>query len=94
MCPPGYALSADYGCVAPGAGDYAEGPPAYDYWPDYGFGYPFIGSPGFTNRGGRFHRFAGFHGGHGFHRKAGFRSAAGVAPHGAGIGHVGGLGRR
>lgn len=90
VCPPGYAVSADYGCVAPTGADYTEGAPSYDYWPDYGFGYPF----GFGFSTGRVHRSAGFHGGHGFHRKAGFRSAARLGPHGAGMGHMGGFGRR
>ena len=30
-CPPGYTLSADYGCVAPSSGE-AEGGPGYGYW--------------------------------------------------------------
>ena len=102
ICPPGYTVTADYGCVTPSGRDYTESGPGYDYWPDYGWGYPFGGFPGFgfgTNRG---HRFDGLHGGHGFHRKAGFRGAARFAPHsaarfapqGAAMGHMGGFGRR
>jgi len=90
-CPPGYSASADYGCVAPGGGE-AEGGSGYDYWPDYGFGYPVDGFfvPGTL----RPHRFAGPHNGHGLHRKAGFHPAARFAAHRSGMGHVGGLGRR
>jgi hypothetical protein len=94
MCPPGYTPSPDYGCVAPSAGDYAEGSPAYDYWPDYGWGYPFIWSPGFANRSGGFHHFARFHGGRAFHRGPAFHSAAKSGSFGAGIANIGGMGRR
>jgi hypothetical protein len=66
ICPPGYTLSPGYGCIGPSSSDYTEGWPGYDYWPDYGYGYPFGGFPGFGFGAGRFHRFAGFHGG-GFH---------------------------
>jgi hypothetical protein len=66
ICPPGYTLSQGYGCIGPSSSDYTEGRPGYDYWPDYGYGYPFGGFPGFGFGAGRFHRFAGFHGG-GFH---------------------------
>jgi len=93
-CPPGYALSPDYGCVAPSGGDYTEGSPGYDYWPDYGFGYPFGGFPGFGNPTPRFHRFAQFHGGRGFHRRAAFHGATKLGTPGAGVGHVGGFGHR
>jgi len=93
-CPPGYTLSADYGCVAPGSGGEAEGGPAYDYWPDYGFGYPIGGFPGFIPGNPRPHRFAGLHNGHGFHRKTGFHPTARFAARGTGMGHVGGFGRR
>ena len=120
ICPPRYMLSSDYdyGCVAPSAGDYTESSPGYDYWPDYGYGYPFGGYPGFGFGAGRFDRFAGFHGGRGFHGRAAFHGQAGfhgdrgfhgqagfhgrAAFHsaarfgtpGAGIGHMGGFGRR
>ena len=99
ICPPGYTLSSDYGCVAPSAGDYTENSPGYDYWPDYGYGYPFGGLPGFGFGAGR-HRFAGFHGGRGFHGRAAFHSQAGFhgaarpGTPGAGIAHMGGFGRR
>jgi hypothetical protein len=106
ICPPGYTLSTDYGCVAPSGGDYTEDSPGYDYWPDYGDGYPFGGFPGFGLGAGRFHRFAGSHGFHGlhgragfhavrgFHGSAGFHGAARFGGFGAGIGHMGGFGRR
>ena len=100
ICPPGYTLSADYGCVAPSGGDYTEGGPSYDnwpgydYWPDYGYGYPFGGFPGFGRDAGRFHRFAGFHGGRAFHGRAAFHGAAKFGARAAGIGHMGGFGRR
>jgi len=94
ICPPGYTVTPDYGCVAPSGNDYTEGAPGYDYWPDYGWGYPFGGFPGFGFGANGVHRFAGFHGGHGLHRKAGFHSAARFAPHAAGMGHIGGFGRR
>jgi hypothetical protein len=87
ICPPGYTLSPGYGCIGPSAGDYAEGWPGYDYWPDYGYGYP-----GFGYGAGRFHRLARFRGFQGFHRPAGFHGAARLG--GAGAGHVGGFARR
>jgi hypothetical protein len=90
ICPPGYTLSSDYGCVAPSGGDYTEGTPNYDYWPDYGLGYPFGGFGFGANRGHRF----GFHGGHRFHHRAGFHSAARVNTRNAGSAHMGGFGRR
>ena len=106
ICPPGYTLSPDYGCIAPSSGDYSENWPGYDYWPDYGYGYPFGGFPGFGFGDGRFHRFARLHGGRnfhgraafqgqaGFHGRAAFRGAARFGTPGGGIGHVGGFGRR
>jgi hypothetical protein len=106
VCPPGYTLSPGYGCVAPSSGDYTENSPAYDYWPDYGYGYPFGGFPGFGFGGGRFHHFAGLHGGRGFHGdrgfhdregfhgQAGFHGHAGFGGSAIGMGHVGGFGRR
>ena len=87
ICPPGYILSSDYGCVAPSGGDYTEGTPGYDYWPDYGFGYPF-GGFGFGATQG--HRF-GFHGGHRFHHRAGFHSAAKVSARSARNATYGGI---
>jgi len=93
-CPPGYNLSADYGCIAPSSGGEAEGGPGYDYWPDYGFGYPVNGLFGFVPGSPRPHRFAGSHKGHGFHRKAGFHPTARFAARGTGMGHAGGFGRR
>ena len=80
ICPPGYALTPDYGCMAPAAGEYAEGWPGYDYWPDYGYGYP-----GYGYRTGRFPRFRGFRG---FHHPVRFGAL------GVGAGHMGGFGRR
>jgi hypothetical protein len=103
ICPPGYTLSSDYGCVAPSGGGYTEGSPGYDYWPDYGYDYPFGGFPGFGFGADRFHRFAGVHSfhrfagvqnGRAFHGRAGFHSAAGFHSFGMGVGHVGGFGRR
>ena len=106
ICPPGYTVSSDYGCIAPSSGDYTEGSPGYDYWPDYGYDYPFGGFPGFGFGAGRFHRFAGFHNGRGFHGQAGFHNGrafhgragfhgtAGFHGFGMGVGHAGGFGRR
>jgi hypothetical protein len=99
ICPPGYTLSPGYGCVGPAGGDYASAWPGYDYWPDYGFGYPFGGFPGF-GFAGRFHRHAGFHGFHGLHASTGFHgrpvfhSTARVGGFGIAAGHTGGFGRR
>jgi len=93
-CPPGYTTSADYGCVAASGGGEAEAAPGYDYWPDYGWGYPFGGFPGFAPVTPRPHHFAGSRNGHGFHRKAGVHPAAGFAARRTGMGHVGGFGRR
>ena len=97
ICPPGYTLSPGYGCIGPSSSDYTEGWPGYDYWPDYGYGYPFGGFPGFGFGAGRFHRFAGFHGGgfHGgsFHGRAAFRGGARFGRFSPGIGHMGGFGR-
>ena len=98
ICPPGYTLSTDYGCAAPSGGDYTEGSPGYDYWPDYGYGYPF-GFPGFGFGADRFHRFAGLHSRRGFHRggfhaRAAFHGAARFGGFSAGVGHMGGFGRR
>jgi hypothetical protein len=109
VCPPGYSLSQDYpdyGCIAASSGGYAEGSQGYDYWPDYGWGYPFVGFPAFGAGGGRFHRvarspgFRGFHGQAGFHRSAGFHgpagfhASAGFGGFAAGAGHMGGFGHR
>ena len=41
------------------SGGYAAGSPDYSYWPDYGWGYPFVGLPAFGAGAGRFHRVAG-----------------------------------
>jgi hypothetical protein len=90
ICPPGYSLSSDYGCVAPTGGDYTEATPNYDDWPDYGFGYP-LGGFGFDSA--RRHR-SGFHGGHRFHRGPAFDNAAKSGAPRAPAGHVGGFGRR
>jgi hypothetical protein len=89
ICPPGYTLSLDHDCVASG-GDYTEGTPGYDYWPDYGLGYPF---GGFGFGATRSHRF-GFHGGHRFHNRAGLHSTAKVNTRSAPAAHMGGFGRR
>ena len=98
ICPPGYTLSPGYGCIGPSSSDYTEGRPGYDYWPDYGYGYPFGGFPGFGFGAGRFHRFAGFHGGGfhggGFHGRTAFHGAARFGRFSPGIGHMGGFGRR
>jgi hypothetical protein len=84
-CPPGYVPSADYGCIVPTGGEYAEGWPGYDYWPDYWYGYPGYGYPGLGRRAGRFYRVGGFRS---FHRSARF-GGFGIA-----AGHMGGFGRR
>jgi hypothetical protein len=84
-CPPGYVPSADYGCIAPAGGEYAEGWPDYDYWPDYWYGYPGYGYPFSGRRAGRFHRSAGFRS---FQRPVRF-GGFGIA-----AGHMGGFGRR
>jgi hypothetical protein len=84
-CPPGYVPSADYGCIVPTGGEFAEDWPGYDYWPDYWYGYPGYGYPGYGYRTGRFARSRGFRG---FHHPVTF------AGHGFGGGHMGGFGRR
>jgi hypothetical protein len=96
VCPPGYALSPDYGCMAPAAGEYSEGSPGYDYWPDYWYGYPGFGFPGFGHRGDRFHRSSDFRG---LHHPARFGGVGVGAGHtggfggvGVGAGHMGGFG--
>jgi len=108
-CPPGYTLSPDYpdyGCIGASGGNYAEGSPDYSYWPDYGWGYPFVGLPAFGAGAGRFHRVArspgfrglpgraGFHGPAGFHGTAGFHAQARFGGFAAGAGHMGGFGHR
>ncbi len=80
ICPPGYAPSPDYGCVAQMGSDYGEYWPGDAYWPGYGFGYP-----GFGYRAGRFPRFHGFRSFHGPARFGRFS---------IGVGHTGGFGRR
>ena len=99
ICPPGYTLSPGYGCIGPSSSDYSEGRPGYDYWPYYGYGYPFGGFPGFGFGADRFHRFAGLHSRRGFHRggfhaRAAFHGAARFGGFSAGVGHMGGFGRR
>jgi hypothetical protein len=79
-CPPGHVASADYGCIVPAGGEYAEGWPGYDYWPDYWYGYP-----GYGYRTGRFARSRGFRG---FHHPVRFGGRE------VGIAHMGGFGRR
>ena len=80
ICPPGYALSSEYGCVAPTPAEYAEGWAGYDYWPDYWYGYP-----GYGYGASRSPRFRGFRG---FHHPVGF------VGRGIGVAHIGGFGRR
>jgi hypothetical protein len=94
MCPPGYTVSSDYGCVAPSGGDYTESGPGYDYWPDYGFGYPFGGFPGFGHGAGHPQRFARFHGGRGFHGRAGLHGAVKFGGFGTAAARSTGFGRR
>ena len=94
ICPPGYTLSPDYGCVPPTNGDYTDNSPGYDYWPDYGFGYPFGGFSGFDHRADHPRRFARLHDGRGFHGRAGFHGAAKVGTLGVGTARMGGFGRR
>jgi hypothetical protein len=85
ICPPGYTLSPDRGCIPASGGAYTEGSPGYeywpgyDYWPGYGFGYPLAGFTGFRHGASRFHHFAGSHGFHGLrgpHPPGGFHGAA------------------
>src|SRR5262249_49006758 len=99
-CPPGYTLSPGYGCIAVSEGDYAAGSPDYSYWPDYGWGYPFVRLPAFRAGARRFHQaarshgFRGFPGRHGpaaFHGPAGFHRSARLGGFGPGIGHMGGF---
>jgi hypothetical protein len=95
VCPPGYALSPDFGCMAQAAGEYAEGWSGYNYWPDDWYGYPGFGFPFFVNRSGHFHRFPGFRG---FDHPAKFGGFGMSTRHmrglGVGGGHMGGFGRR
>ena len=90
ICPPGYTLAPDYGCLPPSIGDYPSGWPDYGYWPAYGWGYGYGGFPFFRRSRG----FVKFHGvghfGHfaGVHRVGGFHGLA------AGAGHMGGFSRR
>jgi hypothetical protein len=83
ICPPGYTLSPGYGCIAPSGDAYTEASPDYSYWPDYGWGYPFVGFPAFGAGAGRFHHVARSHGFRGlpgradFHGRAGFHGPAG-----------------
>ena len=90
ICPPGYTPSSDYGCITPNGGDYTEATPSYDYWPDYGFGYPFGGFGLGTTDGRRL----GSHGGRRFHHRAGFHGVAKTGGARGGAGHMGGFGRR
>src|SRR5262252_3516979 len=92
ICPPGYTLAPDYGCLAPTTGDYPTGWPEYGYWPDYGWGwgYGYGGFPFF----GRSHGFAKFHGFRHFGHFAGVHHFARFHGFGAGAGHMGGFGRR
>jgi hypothetical protein len=90
ICPPGYTLSPDYGCVPPNGGEYNEATPGYDYWPDYGFGYPYGGFGLGTTDGRRL----GPHGSRRFHHRAGFHGAAKSGSARGGVGHMGGFGRR
>jgi hypothetical protein len=92
ICPPGFTLSPDFGsgCVGPSPGDYSEGSPGYDYWPDYGFGYPFGGFGLGTTDGRRL----GSHGGRRFHHRAGVHGVAKTGSARGGAGHMGGFGRR
>ena len=95
VCPPGYALSPDFGCMAQTAGDYADGWPGCDYGPDDWYGDPGFGFPFFVNSTGHFHRFPGFRG---FDRPAKFGGSGMSTRHmgglGVGAGHMGGFGRR
>jgi hypothetical protein len=96
ICPPGYTLSPGYGCIGASSSnynDYADGWPGNDYWPEFGYGYPFGGFPGFGFGAGSFHRFAGFHP-RGFHGRAAFHGAARFGGLNRGIGNTGGVGRR
>ena len=92
ICPPGYTVSPDYGCLAPPTGEYPSGSLDYGYWPDdgWGWGWGYGGFPFFRGSHG-FARFHGFrHFGHfaGVHRFAGFRGF------GAGAVHMGGFSHR
>jgi hypothetical protein len=97
ICPPGYALSPGYGCIGPSSSNYnddAEGWPGNDYWPEFGYGYPFGGFPGFGFGADRFHRFAGFHPRGRFHGQASFHGAARFGGLSRGIGRMGSFDRR
>lgn len=86
VCPPGSVPAPGAGCVAPTSGDYVEGWPNYDYWPDYyDNGYPGYGYSGSGHRLGRFDRFHGFQS---FRRPARFGSFR------IGAVHTGGFGRK
>jgi len=92
VCPPGYTLSPGYGCLAPSTGEYPSDWQGYDYWPDYGWGwgYGYGGFPFFR----RSHGFARFHGFRHFGHFSGIHGFARFHGFGAGVGHMGGFGRR
>jgi len=90
ICPPGYTVGPDYGCLAPSVGDYSSGWPGYDYWPDWGWGWGYGRFP--SSRGS--HGFARFHGFRHFGHFAGVHRFAGFHGFGAGAGHIGAFSRR
>jgi hypothetical protein len=85
MCPPGSVPAPGTGCVAPTPGDYAEGWPESDYWPDYWYGYPGYGYSGFGYGRGHVRRLHGLQSSHHAARFGGFK---------VGAVNMGGFGRR
>jgi len=97
ICPRGYTLSPGYGCIGLSNNDYSDdavGWPGNGRWPEFSYGDPFSGFPGFGFDAGRFHRFAGFHARGGFHGRAPFHGAARFGGLSRKIGHMGGFGWR
>src|SRR5215470_12944636 len=88
ICPPGYTVSPDYGCLAPSASDYPSGWQDYGYWPDYGWGWGWgYGYGGFSSFR-RSHGFARFHGFRHFGHFAGVHHVARFRAFGVGAGHM------
>jgi hypothetical protein len=92
ICPPGYTVSPDYGCLAPSTSDYPSGWQDYGYWPDYGWGWGY-GYGGFSSFR-RSHGFGRFHGFRHFGHFAGVHHFARFHGFGARGAHMGGFSRR